>query len=66
MRKSHWLLIILAVALLICLAVVSYVLGGYDMSTELSEIFTLGVITGIATGATFAVCGFVFVNLRKE
>ncbi len=66
MRKSHWLLIALAVALLICLAVVSYILSAYDMSEDQAEIFTLGVMAGIATGVTFTTCGFVFVILRKE
>ena len=66
MRKSHWLLIALAMALLICLAVVSYLLSAYEMSTDLSEIFTLGMMAGIATGVTFTTCGFVFVNLIKE
>lgn len=66
MRKSHWLLIALAVALLICLGVVSYILSAYDMSEDQAEIFTLGVMAGIATGVTFTTCGFVFVNLMKE
>ena len=66
MTKSHWLLIGLTIMLLICLAVVSYLLSAYDMSTDQAEIFTLGIMVGIVIGVYFTTCGFVFVNLRKE